>query len=146
MTDLGKTRYPNMAFRFRIEIEGITVAQASEVTGLSVETDIETYEEGGNNVFVYQLPKRTKYVHLMLKRGITDADDLWKWYDDVRSGNKFPRRNGAVVLLDNKGGDYRRWNFREAFPVKWSGPDLKADSGTVAFESVTLAHHGISRG
>jgi len=30
--------------------------------------------------------------------------------------------------------------------VKWSGPDLKADSGTVAFESVTLAYHGISRG
>ncbi|MFA5267466.1 MAG: phage tail protein [Methanoregula sp.] len=146
MTETGKGRYPKMAFRFRIEIEGITVAQASEVTGLSVETDIETYEEGGNNLFVYQLPKRTKYVPLILRRGITDADELWEWYDDVRSGHTFKRRSGAVVLLDDTGSDFRRWNFKDAFPVKWSGPELKTNGSTIAFESVTLAHHGISRG
>ena len=37
------------------------------------------------------------------------------------------------------------WDFKEAFPVKWTGPDLRADSGSVAIESVELAHRGLSR-
>jgi hypothetical protein len=37
------------------------------------------------------------------------------------------------------------WDFRDAYPVKWSGPELKADSGTVAVESVELVHRGLSK-
>src|ERR1035438_8681636 len=36
-------------------------------------------------------------------------------------------------------------NFKGALPVKWSGPDLRADSPTVAIESVELTHQGLSR-
>ena len=131
-----------MAFRFRLEINGISVAQVSEVTGLSIETETESYEEGGINDFVYQLPKKTKYQPLTLRRGITCAEDLWGWYNDVRSGT-FERKNGAIVLIDATGNDTWRWNFIEAYPVKWAGPDFKAESSTIAFEAVTLAHHGI---
>jgi len=49
---------PYASFRFRVEIDGITEAQFSDVTGLSLETDVEPYEEGGINDFVHQLPKR----------------------------------------------------------------------------------------
>ena len=36
-------------------------------------------------------------------------------------------------------------NVAEAnsFPVKWNGPDLKADGNTVAIESVELVHQGL---
>ena len=37
------------------------------------------------------------------------------------------------------------WDFKEAFPYKWTGPDLRASSSDVAFESVELAHRGLSR-
>ena len=37
------------------------------------------------------------------------------------------------------------WDFKEAYPVKYTGPDFRADSGAVAFESVELAHRGLSR-
>ena len=134
-----------MSFEFRIEIEGIVYAQASEVTGLSLETETEPYEEGGVNDFIYQLPKRTKYQHIILKRGITDKDEMWNWYQDVVNG-KFKRKNGAIILLDVTGDDKWRWNFIDAYPVKWTGPELRADSNTVAFESIELAHHGIKKG
>lgn len=137
--------YPYTSFRFRIEIEGITVAQVSEVTGLQSETETEQIEEGGVNDFVYQLPKRTKHQHITLKRGITDLDEMWTWYQEVVDG-KFRRKNGAIVLMDVTGEDKWRWNFFQAFPVKWTGPDLKADSNTVAFEAIELAHHGIKKG
>lgn len=131
-----------MAFRFRLEIDGISVAQVSEVNGLSLETEIEPYEEGGINDFVYQLPKKTKFQPLTLRRGITPDEDLWEWYKEVRFG-KFKRKNGAIVLIDASGKDTWRWNFIDAYPVKWAGPDFKAESNTIAFEAVTIAHHGI---
>ncbi len=141
----GQKPYPYTVFRFRIEIEGLTVGQFSEVTGLQAETELETYEEGGVNDFVYQLPKKTKYPRISLKRGITDKDDIWKWYKEVVNG-KFKRKDGAIILMDITGEDKWRWNFTQAYPVKWTGSDLKADSNTVAFETVELAHHGIKKG
>jgi phage tail-like protein len=145
MMATAKKPYPYTSFRFRLEIAGITVALVSEVTGLALETEVEAYEEGGVNDYVYQLPKKTKYQPLTFKRGITDAGDLWKWYQDVRSGT-FERKDGAVILMDVTGEDKWRWNFSRAYPIKWTGPDFKAESSTIAFESVTLAHHGIKKG
>lgn len=136
---------PYLSFRFRIEIDGITAANASEVTGLQIETVTEPYEEGGVNDFIHQLPKRTKYQHIILKRGITDKEDLWNWYQDVITG-KFERKDGSIILMDVTGEDKWRWNFSGAYPVKWTGPELKADSTTVAFETVELVHHGIKKG
>lgn len=134
---------PLMSFRFLVEIDGIITAHASEVSGLLIETEIEPYEEGGVNNFVHQLPKRTKYQHITLKRGITERNELWAWYQEVING-QFKRRNGAIILMDSSGNTKWRWNFHDAYPVKWTGPDLKADSNTVAFETVELAHNGIT--
>lgn len=141
----GNKPYPYTSFRFRVEIGGIIVAQVSEVNGLQIETETEPYEEGGVNDFVHQLPKRTKYQHIVLKRGITDLEELWKWHQNVITG-RFQRKSGAIILLDNTGEEKWRWNFHEAYPVKWTGPDLKADSNTVAFEAIELAHNGIKKG
>jgi len=142
---------PYMSFRFRIEIFGITNARASEVTGLQIETGTESYEEGGVNDYVHQLPKRTKYQHITLKRGITENDELWNWYQDVIRGD-IERRNGIIALMnlthntDKKGGnDVKYWVFEGAYPVKWIGPELKADSNIVAFETIELVHHGIKK-
>jgi phage tail-like protein len=141
----GERADPYRGFRFRIEIDGISVAHFSEVSGLQADTETEPYEEGGVNDYVHQLPKRTKYPHITLKRGITDVDELWNWHQDVVSG-RFKRKNGSIILLNEAGEDTWRWNFTKAFPVKWTGPDLKADSATVAFEAIDLAHNGISKG
>lgn len=141
----AKKTYPHLSFRFRIEIEGITVAQVSDVSGLQVETETEPYEEGGVNDFVHQLPKRTKYMNITLKRGITDLDEMWNWHQEVVNG-KFIRKNGSIILMDVTGEDKWRWNFWQAYPVKWTGPELRADNNTVAFESIDLAHHGIMKG
>jgi phage tail-like protein len=142
---IAKKSCPYTSFRFRIEIDSIIAAQASEVSGLVVETETESYEEGGVNDFVHQFPKKTKYQHITLKRGITDLDELWKWHQDVVSG-KLKRKNGAIILVDAKGEDKWRWEFSGAYPVKWNGPELRADSNVVAFEAIELAHNGIRKG
>jgi phage tail-like protein len=134
---------PYMSFKFTVEIDNITVAGFSEVTGLAFETETETVEEGGVNDYVHILPKRTKRQNIVLKHGITDKYDLWNWYQDVVKG-KFERKNGSIVLQDVDKNEKRRWNFFRAYPVKWTGPELKADSSTVAFETIELVHEPVT--
>jgi len=133
-----------MSFRFLVEIDGLIVAGFSEVAGLQAETEVETIEEGGVNDHVHKLPKKTKYPNLMLKRGITDSSALWDWHKDVVDG-KIERKSGYIILLDSEANEQWRWNFIEAYPVKWSGPDLKADGSTIAIESIELVHNGIKK-
>ncbi len=134
---------PFMSFKFTVEIDNITVAGFSEVTGLQIETETETVEEGGVNDYVHILPKRTKRQNIILKHGITDKYDLWNWYQDVVKG-KFERRNGCIVLQDVDKKEKRRWAFFRAYPVKWTGPELKADSSTIAFETIELVHEPVT--
>lgn len=141
----GKRNDPYLSFKFQLEIDDLIVAGFSDVTGLQVEIETEDYREGGVNDFVRKMPKVTKYPSLILKRGITDSDVLWKWHRDAVDGN-IKRKAGRIILYDFQGEEKWRWTFEEAFPVKWSGPDFKADGSAVAVESLELVHHGIKKG
>ncbi|MCG8364050.1 MAG: phage tail protein [Pseudanabaenales cyanobacterium] len=135
---------PYTAFNFLVEIRSLVVGRFSEVSGLQAETETEDYQEGGRNDFVHKLPKVTKYPNLVLKRGITDSTDLWQWHQNVITG-RIQRQNGSVILLDYTGSEKWRWNFTNAYPVKWVGPELKGDSNTVAVETLELSHNGLSK-
>ncbi|HEX2224242.1 MAG TPA: phage tail protein [Thermoanaerobaculia bacterium] len=136
---------PYMAFNFLVEIEGLVIGGFSEVSGLQVETMVHEYQEGGQNEYVHKLPGPTRYPsNLVFKRGLTDVQTLWAWHQEVASG-AVSRRNGTIYLLDRQGQQVMWWSFKEAYPVKWSGPDFRADSNAVATESIELVHRGLSR-
>jgi phage tail-like protein len=134
-----------MSFNFLVEVEGLLVGGFSEVTGLQIETAIETYAEGGLNEYEHKLAGPTRYPsNLVLKHGLTEIDTLWSWHQDVTQG-KIERRNGTIYLLNRMRIPVMWWDFKEAYPVKWVGPDLKADANAVAVETVELVHRGISK-
>ena len=133
---------PFMAYRFVVVIEQIIEAGFSEMSGLDVTTQTEDYREGGVNDFVYKLPKETTFANLVLKKGLADLSTLWKWHSDVVAGNIQRRSVHIMLLRDRIPVPAQMWSFKEAFPVKWSGPQLKADGNTIAFQSLELAHHG----
>ncbi len=139
---LGQRQNPYTAFNFLVEIEGLVVGGFSEVSGLQAETETEDYREGGLNQFVYKFPKGTKYPNISLKRGITDSRVLWDWYQKVVAG-QFERKNVSIILLDYRRNEKWRWNFFKAYPVKWVGPELKADSPALAVETLELSHNGL---
>lgn len=132
---------PLLSFRFLVEIQGLIVAGFSEVSGLSAETEFDEHQEGGVNEFVYKLPKLSKYPNLVLRKGVTDSEILWGWHHAVTMG-KIARTTLHLILLDSEGNEQRRWLFANAYPVKWAGPELKADSNAVAVESLEIAHTG----
>jgi phage tail-like protein len=140
----GVRQDPYLSFRFLVEIGSVIVGGFSEVAGLQTETEVEPISEGGVNDYVHKLPKISKYQNITLKRGITDSDALWKWRQEVVNG-KFKRKTVYIILLDREGNEKWRWHCVEAYPVKWTASDLKADSNTVAFETIELAHNGIKK-
>jgi phage tail-like protein len=135
---------PLLNLRFHVEIDGMLFAGFSEVSGLSVEVETEDYEEGGVNDYVHKLPKRVKYQNIVLKQGITYSSQMWDWIQDVANG-KIKAKNGQIVLMDIKGIPMWYWTFENAYPVKWTGTDLKATSGEIFIETLELAHTGIKK-
>ncbi|MGM0879731.1 MAG: phage tail protein [Bacillota bacterium] len=140
----GDRNDPLAGYRFLVELDGLVVGGFAEASGLSAETETEEYREGGLNGYLHKLPGAQRFPNLVLKRGLTHSDTLWTWYRDASSGD-VKRKNGSVILQDGSGNEAWRWNFVQAYPVKWNGPDLKADGSAVAFESVELAHNGLAK-
>lgn len=132
--------YPNC--RFYVEIGKERQAVFTEISGLQVETEVMDYEEGGNNSFVHRLPVRTKVSNLILKRGITKANEFFKWYAEIARGT-ITRRHISVIMCDTTGKELIRWNFTNAYPVKWVGPQFSADGSAIAIETIELAHDGM---
>ncbi|MFO1429733.1 MAG: phage tail protein [Candidatus Competibacteraceae bacterium] len=135
---------PYQGFNFLVEIEGILAGGFSECSGLQVETEFTDYREGGLNDYIHRFAGPTKYPPLILKHGLTQIDGLWEWHQEVVQG-QINRHNGTIYLLDKQHIPVMWWDFKEAFPVKWTGPDLRADSGAVAVEGIELSHRGLSR-
>jgi phage tail-like protein len=136
---------PYGQFNFLVEIDGVTVAGFSEVSGLTTDTNIIEYREG-NDTFgtVQKLPGLMKYNNLVLKNGITadKARVLWNWRKKVIDG-RTQRTTGAIILLDESRAPALRWNFREGWPSKWEGPALNAKTSEVAIETLEIAHEGL---
>ena len=139
---VGTRTDPYRVYNFRVEIDGITRAGFRECSGLDTSNDAIDYREGIDSRAVRKLPGMTKYTNITLKWGITDDAQLWEWRQKAMDG-AVERKNGSIVLMDETGAEKLRWNFREAWPTKWTGPSLNATGSEVAIETLELAHEGL---
>jgi phage tail-like protein len=130
---------PYRSFNFLVEIDGITEAGFRECSGLDASTDPVDYREGSDPNHVRKLTGLNKFTPITLKRGITDSDSLWKWRQTVVDG-KAERRNMSIVLLNEAREEKWRWNLRNAWPSKWTGPTFNATSNEVAIETLEIVH------
>lgn len=136
---------PFSGFNFAVEIDGITRMGFKQCSGLDSTSDAVKYREGTDaNLAQRQLPGMVNHSNISLQRGITDASDLWAWRKSIADGAATPdRRNISIILRDASGAEKIRWNVRNCWPVKWSGPTFDATSDAVAIETLDLAHEGI---
>jgi len=153
---LGIMVDPLPAYKFFIFVElgGVIEAKFTEVSGLSVEREVETYYEGGNNDRVHNLPGRIKHGHITLKRGVTYSRTLWDWFHKKPAAGllggtpkygvveKIPL---SIILNSPVGPIPARWyDLEDAFPVKLTGPGLNTDSNEIAIEELEIAYSKIT--
>ena len=141
---------PLLSFHFGVKIEP-WVSEGSyftEVAGLGSETEIVEHKVVNSQgvEVVLKIPARLKWENITLKRGITSNMDIWKWRQEVEEGKVNGARANASVYMYNQQGDVvAEWAFLNAWPVKVTGPSIKADSNEIGIEELTIAHEGISR-
>jgi phage tail-like protein len=144
VTVITGTRHdPYLAFAFLVEIDGLEAGGFSEVLGLSAELEVLDYREGGVNEFMHRLPGPVRHPGgVTLRHGLTDATELWEWWRAAVRGD-VQRHNTSILLLGADREVVRRWDLVGAYPVRWTGPELRAGAPAVAVEALELAHRGM---
>ena len=131
--------------KFKVEINGDTVAAFAAVGGIESSTDVINFVDGEDIVW-RKRPGRTHYTNIVLKRGYVNTDELWVWYKAVVDG-KVERKAGSIIVLDDSGGEILRYNFFEAWPCRWKSFVLDAAVPTEGLvEELEIAVEKIERG
>ncbi len=135
--------YPPPGFYFRVEFDiskNKNDVRFQSVSGLTVEYDIESYKEGGENRFEHKLPGRTKYSDLVLKRGLLTNSDVINWCLRAFRDREFEPANVTVSLLNEKGAPLKVWSVVHAWPRKWSVSDFNSTDNNVVVETLELSY------
>ena len=126
---------PYLNFRFRVEIDGIVQAGFYEVILPGLALEISSFQD----------PKvQVTNGNLILKWGITDNMELYEWFEAAYDG-KVQFKNLSVVLMDEERNDRSRWNFLQAYPVRYDGPEFYALGNDVAIETLEIAFGKMER-
>jgi phage tail-like protein len=141
-------RDPLVGFHYAIEVQGVINGYFTECSGIGSEHEViehKIVDEKGRES-IHKIPGRLKWENVSLKRGITSNMDIWDWRDQVVEGDvDGARRNGSIVMFNQKLDEVARWNFENAWPIKVSGPSMKADSNEFGIEEVVITHEGLYR-
>ena len=134
---------PFGGYNFAVEMDGITRMGFKTCSGLDSSSDATKYREGTDAALTQrQIPGLVSYSNVSLERGVTDDHALWDWRASIAGGTPL-RRTISIILRDATGVEQIRWNVKNAWPVKWSGPSLDATTDAIAVESLELAHEGV---
>lgn len=119
------------------------------LTGLDVSFDVLEYREGGNNDFVHRLPGRMIYPNLTLSWGLVNDEALLQWF--MQTHTQAQTQEITLTLTTSAGGqsnNVRKFAFTDAFPVRWSGPQLQATAADPETwgETLEIAHSGLKLG
>jgi phage tail-like protein len=129
---------PYRAYHFQLEIDGHRKAYFTECSGMEVSVETIRYRTGEAGHTVRSLPGRVTYGDVTLRYGLTQDPELWLWFATAVQG-KVVRKNVSVLLTDSTGQELMRWSLIRAWPNRWRGALLDANTSEVAIESVTLA-------
>ena len=137
MTDIDEA----VAVCFVVSIDDENLGAFNSCDGLGAEYVMEQREEGGNNGAIWQLPTRMKYSNVKLTRPVTrNSTKILQYFTGMAAGVK--RKTATIEARSQDGTVIARWSLTGVIPVRWTGPQLSADSPKVATETLELAHHG----
>lgn len=139
--------YPPTGFYFQLQFAGVKTTMDNafqEVSGLSVEWDVEEVREGGQNLYKHKFPKVAQYSNLVLKRGFVSSNSaLATWVATTFAeglAKPIQPRDVQLSLLNGKDVALAVWSFQEAWPVKWSMSSFNSQENALAIETLEFAY------
>ena len=136
--------YPPVGFHFIVSFQLVPEThydfRFQEVSGLDVEIEMESFVEGGQNRFTWQVPKRARYSDITLKRGMFIGSGIVLWCRNAFEKFIFDPTNITIALLNDKHVPLQAWYVVNAIPKKWSISSFNAQENSVVVESITLSY------
>ena len=146
----GLSSSPNDALtaaRFSIVIDGVEIAQFSELSGIVTEVEpVDFLESSDKEVIFKKLPGKRKPPHITLKRGKSMSQELWSWHEAVLNGDiAAARKSCSLVMFGFDGKPVARYHCENAWPSKLEIGALKAGASEVLMETVTIVCESLQR-
>lgn len=146
---------PYKNFKFRIKWDGRYVAGVNKISPLVRTTEVVRHREGGDPSTSRKSPGRSEYEPITLERGVTHDPEFERWANKVwnfggglgTESSLQDFRKDLIIELYNEAGQvvlayfvYRCWvsEFQAL-------PELNANSGEIAIQSLTLQNEGWER-
>ena len=139
---------PYASYNFLVTVNGVSndgeavAGSFTEVSGLELEISPIEYRNGSEPATTRKMPGLIKYTNITLKQGVTGDLPFWNWVLAGVSGT-VQRADGSIVLLDEARNEVMRWNFRRAWPCKYTGPGLNAANNEIAMNTLEICHEGV---
>lgn len=93
-----------------------------------------------------KIPGNIKTNNLTLRRGLTQSNTLWNWFEAVQQGNWGKQlRDGSLTVYDQESHPQALFQFSGAWPISYSISDLNAGTGELAIEEMELAIEALTR-
>ena len=117
----------------------------SEVSGIEATMTPATFTEGGRNYGMMHRVGPVDFATVILKRGMTEGRDLWKWFELVNQSGTLAMRLDVKIQMRNASNQpVLTWKLIRALPVKFKAADLNgARTSEVAIEELHLVHEGL---
>jgi len=135
---------PPVGFHFKAEFDVSGAddrdVRFRDVSGLTMELEEQTYNEGGENRFSHKFPVRARYPDLVLKRGLLKDSGLRKWVLDAVHNLVIQPVTVWVTLLDETHAPLQTYTVIGAWPKKWVISDFSAESSEIVVETLELAY------
>jgi phage tail-like protein len=145
---MAEVKDPLVSAWYGVEFQGQVQGAFRECTGLGSNNEVVDYKASGpkGEYIMKKVPGRMTWQPITLKRGITDAMDMWKWRQIVEEGKvDEARKNGSIVMFNQQGKEVARWDFVNAWPSKITGPTANANANEIAIEEMEIVHEGYRR-
>jgi phage tail-like protein len=116
----------------------------SEITGLEATMEPKVIKQGGQNFGELQRVGPVTFSTVVLKRGVTNVRDLFRWFELVGGGMYAKRLTAKIHLRDAKRREKHVFVLERALPVKFKAADFNAQASAVAIEELHIVYEALS--
>jgi phage tail-like protein len=139
----GFKRDYHASLLWKIEIEGLAVADFQAVTLPTAEVAVIEYNTGGSKS-PSKRPGVVKWSNITLKRGYGHNTILQEWIANISKGVQ-DRRSISVIQEKEEGNEIGRWNLFNCWPCKWSIGEMAGGKNEVTVESIEMVVERMER-
>ena len=144
---------PYKNFKFRVIWEGRVVAGISKVSALKQTVETVTHRQGNDPNTQHISPTITKFDAITMEGGVTHSTEFDSWARLVfqvgvigQPSLRNFRRDIIIELLNEQGQPAKVYRAYNCWVSEYEMlPELDANSGSIAIESITIQNEGVER-